>query len=288
MSQKATQPSRDNAYEDQYSMRGSNIATEHMSRRLLAENGAFMLPFLQPGMRLLDCGCGPGTMTIEIAELVAPSEVIGIDIGDEQITRARQLAVEQGIPNVHFEKANIYNLPFSNHTFDAVFSHALLEHLQDPLAALREMYRMLKPGGMVMVRTPDWDGNLIWPSDPLLEHFEEIGKALFASGGGNPFIGKQLRGLLHRTGFEGMRTSASYTSYETDAKIKEWQQVVVTGILSNSSPIAERIVKQKIADPATLAQVASAWHKWAEHPEAFHARAWCEAVAWVPIPSSKL
>jgi ubiquinone/menaquinone biosynthesis C-methylase UbiE len=266
--------------EDRHFARVAGSATKILERRLLSENGTFMLPFLQPGMRLLDCGCGPGAMTIEIAEHIAPGEVVGIDIADEQIARARQLAAERSASNIRFERANVYQLPFSNHTFDAVFSHALLEHVQDPLAALREMRRVLKPGGMVMVRIPDWDGNLTWPFDPDVERSTKIVEALFTSTGGNPYVGKQLRGLLHQTEFEHIQTSASYTSYGTPAAMEEWQQ---NAEAFTTSPIADYIIQRGIADVDTLAKVLSACREWAARPDAFQARAWCEAVAWVPM-----
>jgi ubiquinone/menaquinone biosynthesis C-methylase UbiE len=147
------------------------------------------------------------------------------------------------------------------------------------LAALKEMRRVLKPGGTVMVRIPDWDGNLTWPFDPDVERGAKIVEELFTSAGGNPYVGKQLRGLLHQTGFEDIRVSASYTSSGTPAAMAEWQQ---NAEAITTSPIADHIIQRGIADAETLAQVFSACRAWAARPEAFQARAWCEAVAWAP------
>jgi len=107
-------------------------------------------------MRLLDIGCGPGTITIGLAAAVAPAEVIGIDIEQSVLDQAQTLASQQNIPNLRFERASAQALPYEDHTFDAVFAHTLLEHLPDPLIALHEVKRVLKPNGLLAVRDCDW------------------------------------------------------------------------------------------------------------------------------------
>ena len=103
-----------------------------------------MLPDLNPGMSLLDCGCGPGSTTIELAQRLAPGQVTGIDIGAESVKQAQALARDLDVSNVSFQVANVYELPFPDNSFDAVFTHVVLAHLNEPLRALREMQRVLK------------------------------------------------------------------------------------------------------------------------------------------------
>jgi len=117
------------------------------ARRTAAHNAAFFLPHLKRGMKLLDAGCGPGSITIGLAEAVAPAETIGIDASPDAIEEARALAGSKHAKNVRFEVADVCALPFEDATFDAAFSHAVMQHLRDPLAALREIRRVLKPGG---------------------------------------------------------------------------------------------------------------------------------------------
>ncbi|MEZ4731584.1 MAG: methyltransferase domain-containing protein [Caldilineaceae bacterium] len=145
-----------------YGLRNTTFQ-RRMVRRSAEKQAAFLLPHLRPGMRLLDCGCGPGSITIGLARVVAPGAVVGIDIDPGEIERAKQLAAEQGIANVQFETGNVYELPFADGSFDAAFSNALLDHLIDPVAALREMRRILKADGMLGVRTADRDGYLLAP-----------------------------------------------------------------------------------------------------------------------------
>ena len=80
-------------------------------------------------MRVLDAGCGPGTITVGLARAVAPAEVVGIDAELGVLARARGLAAAQAVENVTFRPADVYALPFPDDYFDAVFAHTLLEHL---------------------------------------------------------------------------------------------------------------------------------------------------------------
>ncbi|GAC1314393.1 MAG: hypothetical protein NVSMB2_03760 [Chloroflexota bacterium] len=123
-------------------------AEEHQrlyGRRAADQDAAFLISSLVPGMRLLDCGCGPGSITVGLAKAVHPGDVVAIDIAPVQLDRARQLADEHGASNITFQLADIYKLPFPDNSFDAGFAHNVLEHLRDPLAALREMRRVLRP-----------------------------------------------------------------------------------------------------------------------------------------------
>lgn len=123
---------------EQVSYTGTRTATEWVP---------FFLPHLRPGMSLLDCGCGVGSITLDLAERVAPGQVVGVDLDESQIAMARAEAERRGLSNVRFEVASIYELPFPNGSFDAALAHTLLFHLHDPLRALRVLRQMLKPAG---------------------------------------------------------------------------------------------------------------------------------------------
>jgi ubiquinone/menaquinone biosynthesis C-methylase UbiE len=103
------------------------------TRRTAATSASFLRPHLLPGMHVLDCGCGPGAITVGLAEAVAPGEVIGIDILPAQVDRARVVAAERGVSNVRFETSSVYELPYPDASFGATFAQTLIEHLSDPL-----------------------------------------------------------------------------------------------------------------------------------------------------------
>src|SRR4051812_17808527 len=134
---------------------GEGARTYFRSRRATT-SAQFFTGYLKAGMDLLDCGCGEGTITVDLAELVAPGKVEGIDLSRDSIEFATQLAVKRKLTNCRFQQGSVYDLPFPDASFDAVFSHALFEHLTDKTKALQEVERVLKPHGIVALRAPDF------------------------------------------------------------------------------------------------------------------------------------
>jgi ubiquinone/menaquinone biosynthesis C-methylase UbiE len=248
-------------------------ATSFMAHRSLDSHAAFFKPYLQSGMQLLDCGCGPGTITLGFAKAIAPGTVTGIDVGSSQISIARENALEQGISNADFLEGNIYELPFGDGAFDAAFSHAVLEHLQEPIKALQELWRVLKPGGVLGVRTPDWGGFLIAPSSPELDKAISYYKLLQQRNGGNPYVGRQLRALLREAGFTGIKASASDECYENLSSIADYLALRI-----EDSERVDRAVERGWTDANSLESMSRALREWSQHPDALFAQAWCEAV----------
>ena len=99
---------------------------EWMTDRTADGHGAFLLPYLKTGMRFLDCGCGPGTLTIGFAQHVAPGETIGIDREIGQTKPVAAAAASEGIENLKFEQGDVYQLPYSDASFDVAFASAVL------------------------------------------------------------------------------------------------------------------------------------------------------------------
>ena len=143
-------------------------------RRTADEAAAFLLPQLRPGMRLLDVGCGPGSITRGLAERLAPGEVIGLDSSAEVLVVARRDAEARGLANLHYQHGSMYELPFPDASFDAAYAHQVLQHLADPPVALGEMLRVLRPGGVIGIREVDWGAVSYWPSDPRVDRFIEL------------------------------------------------------------------------------------------------------------------
>lgn len=141
-------------------------ATACMAARDLESHGFFLAPLLQPGFDVLDAGCGPGTITNDIAECVFPGRVTGLDISPGHLERARRLSQGREIVNASFILGSADRIPFEDSSFDLVFSHALLEQLQEPQRALREFHRVTRPGGFAAVCSPDWDNFELDPGNP--------------------------------------------------------------------------------------------------------------------------
>lgn len=223
----------------------SDAVVAFMRRRTAATHAAFFAPLLVAGMKILDCGCGPGSITLDLARIVKPGQVIGIDQQPEQFGPAMQMAAEENL-HASFRKADVYDLPFEQEAFDAVFAHGLLSHLSDPRRGLLEIGRVLKRGGLVALRDADWGGALVYPSDPVVD--AALGQVLQAirASGGEPEMGRRLGALLRDAGFGNVRISASFEVY--DPMIAARYLAPLTG----DHPIA---------------------------PNLFLAQPWCEAVA---------
>jgi SAM-dependent methyltransferase len=207
---------------DVYTPGHSQNATDFMAKRSLESHGAFFAPYLARGLTVLDCGCGPGSITFGIAAACAPATVVGIDFGTTQIDHARAAAEARGIGNAEFRTADCYALPFADSSFDRVFSHALMEHLSDPAKAIGEMHRVLKPGGIAGVCSPDWGGFVLAPPSSALTAALDAYTALQSKNGGDVQVGRKLGSLLSAAGFANVTMTARYECYPSLAVIGEY------------------------------------------------------------------
>lgn len=252
-------------------------ATAIMGLRTAENHAGFFLPHLKPGMKLLDCGCGPGTITVGFAEVVAPGEVIGTEIEETQVALARQSAAARKVGNASFEVASIYELPFETDTFDAFFISAMLGNLQEPRRGLREAYRVLKPGGVIGLKEFDHGGDIVHPLEPGLQKYGELYLRLRRENGHDPEGGRKIGAYLLDSGFRDLRVSACYETV-SDPKMLAGAAQLNIGLLKEGW--ANEFISRDWATDETIAEMSEAWLKFSETPGALLAQTWCEAVAW--------
>jgi len=241
-------------------------------------HGAFFLPYLRAGMNLLDCGCGPGTITVGLAQATFPGNVTGVDLEQSQLDLARESAAKLGLTNAKFERCDVYELPYQDDLFDAAFSHAMLEHMHDPLEVLKEMRRVLKPGGLMGIRSIDLAATLISPAEATLTTAYDIWLKYRQHCGGDPFMGRRLRALLREAGFEKTIGSASSETWGTPQLTQSMKSVLKEEF--TGPKIAETAIQMGWADQAQMDSAVSALKEWGDHADAFMAIVWCEAVGW--------
>ena len=235
-------------------------------RRTAEEAAAFLLPELQAGMRLLDVGCGPGSITRGLAALLAPGEVIGVDLSEDTLASARRDAAERGLGNVRYQVASVYELPFEDASFDVVFAHQVLQHLREPAAALREMLRVLRRDGLIAVRDVDWGTVAYWPQDHWLDRFMAVHVKTWRENGGDPLMGRKLRALFNASGVADVRISASQWCYASPDETLEWGESYAERLLT--SPMGARAVERGNASRADIEAMAAAFQTWARQPDA--------------------
>ena len=254
----------------------SDITLKLHTTRSASKQAAWFLPLLKPGMTLLDCGCATGSITVGLAEAVNPGQVTGIDISEIEIERAKARAADAEMTNIAFAVGDIYRLDFADNSFDAVFSHNVLEHTNEPNKALREMYRVLKPGGIIGIRDADMGGFLISPTDERLEQSLALYESDWNNVNGHPRLARHLSQHLSEAGFVNVETSASYDTYASPEGRELIGQVIASRFAE--ADFLNRVTSRRLATSKELIAIKQAWLNWAELADGLFAASHCEAM----------
>lgn len=247
--------------------------------RTLENSGAYFAPLLHPGAAVLDVGSGPGTITFDIAARVAPGPVVGIDASADIVAHAARSAGDRGVDNVTFAVGDAYALDFPDATFDLVHAHQVLQHMGDPVAVLRELRRVTKPGGHVVARDVDWGGTMWAPALPGLGEWMRVNQAVQRGNRGEPFAGRLLRSWALEAGFAEVSSSASIWCFASDEDRRWWGESWSVRVLD--SDFARHALDQGIASSDELASISAAWLEWAQTPSGWYGMPHGEIVARV-------
>ena len=228
-----------------------------------AQNSAgFLLSHLNRGARLLDVGCGPGTISADLARLVAPGEVRGIDLSPDVIEIARSAHEDLGLDNLSFAVDDVYDLSSPAMSFDVVFAHQVLQHLSDPVAALREMHRVLRPDGVLAVRDADFAAFAWSPKDERLDRWMEIYHQVTQANGAEADAGRYLARWVREAGFHALDVSSSNWTYYSVEERRWWGQLWAERVLQ--SGFATQSLEYGFTTPSELREISNAFRVWAD------------------------
>ena len=247
------------------------------SRRGAADSAAYLLAHLRAGMDLLDVGCGPASITADLAERVAPGRVVALDAAADALEAARATLSERGLSEqVEVTSGDVMALPFEDASFDVVHAHQVLQHLADPVGALAEMRRVTRPGGIVAVRDAVYSAMTWFPEPAGLEQWRSVYMATARANGGEPDAGSRLLSWARAAGFTDVTASAATWCYATPAD-RAWQsETWAQRCLTSFGPQA---VELGLADSADLETMAEAWRQWGGSEDAWFVVVHGEVIA---------
>lgn len=251
----------------------------YMRLRTAERSCSFFRHHIRPDSQILDCGCGPGSITVGLAQWAMCGQTIGIDIGEEQLEGARALAHELGAMNVSFQQGNIFALPFEDDSFDVVFSQTVLYHIPSPRRALSEIRRVLRPGGLIALRDAINTSIISWPEESLIEELVRIVRLGALHSGGNPDVGRELGTLLHSEGFDNVFFNLSFEQPERPEERLEYFSRVA-GLMDGN--LATLAVSEGWSTAERLAEAAERCRELANIPGSIFALPFGQAVGRKP------
>ena len=264
---------------DFYSICDPGAQVSYVSGRRAAQWVPFLMPLLRPGLALLDCGCGVGSITLDLAERVSPGAVVGLDLDESQLALARGVALQRGLTNVTFERGNVYALRFPDAAFDIALAHTLLFHLSDPLTAIKEMRRVLKKDGIIAISDDDWETITFSPEDASVRRAVDIAIRVVQHNGGDPFYSRHLRRLLLDAGFASTRGFAVageyYGSLEQTRRLAKFHATML-----KNKEVRALVTTEGWATESELHDLAHSMLEWGERKDAFYAVLYCAAIGW--------
>lgn len=230
-----------------------------------AENSCgYLLPHLRAGQDLLDVGAGPATITADLATLVAPGRVTVLEHTEEALGVGRAELERRGV-GARYVLGDVHALDLPDDSFDVVHAHQVLQHVADPVRALREMGRVCRPGGVVAARDSDYAGFTWWPRIPALDRWMELYQAAARANGGEPDAGRRMLGWARAAGLRDVRATAAVWCFATPEDRAYWGGMWADRILG--SDLGTQLLESGLATGAELEAISAGWREWRDHPD---------------------
>ncbi|KAJ5256893.1 S-adenosyl-L-methionine-dependent methyltransferase [Penicillium angulare] len=244
----------------------ASVLRSHSTRTAL-NSASFLLPHLKPDMKILDIGCGPGTITVDLATYVPQGHVTGLERVDDVLPKAQALADERGIKNIEFVVGDGNGLAYSDDSFDVVFCHQVLQHVADPVGMLTEMKRVAKKGGIVAAREADYSVFMWFPEIEGLRDWQTLYDKVARNNGGEPNAGRFLHSWARKAGLEDKRHSVSSWCFGQKDEVEWWSETWQERSLKSS--FATTALAAELATSEELENISKCWKQWGEDVDAF-------------------
>jgi len=245
----------------------ASVVNDH-ARRGAADSAGFLLPHIKPTFTILDVGCGPGTITADLAALVPQGHVTGVDAVASVLTQAWETASSRGVTNIDFQHVDANALPFADNAFDVVFCHQVLQHVGSPVSVLSEMRRVAKASGIVAAREADYCAFSWYPEPPLIDRWRALYLAVTRANGGEPKAGRYLHVWARRAGFAPKDVDATWDCWRyAGERAKQFSEshggrILQPGFLNTA-------LREGLASEDEVKQISKAWLEWGVQEDAF-------------------
>ncbi|WP_028649615.1 class I SAM-dependent methyltransferase [Nocardiopsis sp. CNT312] len=240
--------------------------TDSYRWRNAANSAAYALHEMTPGRSLLDVGCGPGSITVDLAQRVAPGPVTAVDASPEAIELARTTARNTGADNIDFRVGDAHGLDLPDDSFDIVHAHQVLQHVADPVRALAEMRRVARPGAAVAVCDSDYSAMYWYPRLPELDAWMDLYQSVARANGGEPDAGRHMVAWAHAAGFTDVTYAAEAWSHSAPDRRHWWGTMWAERILV--SDLGLQAVHEGHVTREELEGISQGWIRWSQDPDA--------------------
>jgi len=234
--------------------------------RTADNSAAYLLPRLRAGDRILDVGCGPGTLTVDLARRVASGHVVGIDVAAAVVAEAAAHARSTGVANVSFVAGDFRDAGLEPGSFDVVHAHQVLQHLRDPVGAMTAMATLARPGGILAARDGDYLGFTWAPHDEHLDRWRQVYLDVTRRNGADADAGRWLLQWAHAAGWEDVAYGSSTWTFATPDDRTWWASLWADRCVASS--FGAQAVEYGIATTSEMEALASGWRAWAENDDA--------------------